>query len=178
MFRKMRSSMGSNVKAPAKVDRAVEAYLMLLCFVFVKLSGECQREGTNEGEVTVMFLPTQLPNSPQRTCLRGPDFWWGRGAEKITAHTRPRPQHWPHSPDSTTFEKRTASTTPGVLIYRLLISESAIHAPKSYIVHMDITNSYSNPKSDWLQELSHRDIALTRPCNSSAWSQQQDLRAL
>lgn len=71
MFRKMRSSMGSNVKAPAKVDRAVEAYLMLLCFVFVKLSGECQ-EGKNEGEVTVMF-PTQLSNFPQRTWLRGPD---------------------------------------------------------------------------------------------------------
>jgi len=36
LFREMRSSMGSDVKIPAKVDRrerAVEAYLMLLWFV-------------------------------------------------------------------------------------------------------------------------------------------------
>lgn len=36
LFRKMRSSMGSDVKIPAKVDRrdvVVEAYLMLLWFV-------------------------------------------------------------------------------------------------------------------------------------------------
>ena len=38
--------MGSDVKIPAKVDAVVEAYLMLLWFVFVKLSGECQRERT------------------------------------------------------------------------------------------------------------------------------------
>ena len=37
--------MGSDVKIPAKVDGEVEAYLMLLWFVFVKLSGECQRGG-------------------------------------------------------------------------------------------------------------------------------------
>jgi len=33
--------MGSDVKTRAKVGRMVEAYLMLLWFVFVKLSDEC-----------------------------------------------------------------------------------------------------------------------------------------
>jgi hypothetical protein len=36
LFREMRSSMGSDVKTPAKVDGAVEAYLMLLWFVVGK----------------------------------------------------------------------------------------------------------------------------------------------
>jgi hypothetical protein len=54
--------MGSDVKTRAKVGRLVEAYLMLLWFVFVKLSGECQRR--NEGEVTVMFPTTQLSKFP------------------------------------------------------------------------------------------------------------------
>ena len=44
--------MGSDVKTRAKVDRAVEAYLMLLWTVFVFVSGECQRVNEVEADVT------------------------------------------------------------------------------------------------------------------------------
>jgi hypothetical protein len=77
--------MGSDVKIPAKVDGEVEAYLMLLWFVFVKLSGECQRR--NEGEVTVMFPTTQLSNFPQRTWLGGPDSGGVEGLRDHRTHT-------------------------------------------------------------------------------------------
>ena len=55
LFRKMRSSMGSDMKNPAKVDGAVEAYLMLLWVVFVRLFVDVRQRREDAKVVLIIF---------------------------------------------------------------------------------------------------------------------------
>lgn len=47
--------MGSDVKNPAKVDGAVEAYLMLLWFVFVRLFVDVRQRREDAKVVLIIF---------------------------------------------------------------------------------------------------------------------------